>query len=356
MFLDEAIIYTRGGNGGNGCVSFHRERRTPRGGPDGGDGGKGGDVIIKANNQKATLMDISSRVKYIAENGRHGEGNGRHGKRGKDLIIEVPVGTIVKDRDTGRTLKDFQEHNQWVRIAKGGKGGRGNKRFATSTRQTPRFAEKGQPGQERRLKLELKLFADVGIIGLPNAGKSTLLSRLSRAHPKIAAYPFTTLFPQLGIAELEDFRRIVMADLPGLIEGAHKGTGLGDKFLRHIERTKILLHLIDIAPISGPEPKEAYNITRREMELYNPELSKKKEIVVANKIDLLEEGDYMAKVKDLEEHIQQPVYPVSAATGKNLGCLLQTLAQTLEEIMAQKSPEETAPAQLSVVSNQSTEN
>lgn len=342
MFLDEAVIYVKGGNGGNGCVSFRRERWVPRGGPDGGAGGRGGDVIIKANNQKATLMDISSRVKYIAENGRHGEGNNRHGKRGRDLIIEVPVGTVVKDRDTGRILKDFQAHGQWVRIAKGGVGGRGNKSFATSTRQAPRFAEKGKPGQERWLRLELKLFADVGIIGLPNAGKSTLLSRLSRAHPKIATYPFTTLFPQLGIAELEDFRRIVIADLPGLIEGAHKGTGLGDEFLRHIERTKILLHLIDIAPLSGPEPKEAYNIIRREMELYNPELSKKKEIVVANKIDLMEETDYMEKVKDLEGHIKQPVYPVSAVTGKNLGHLLHAIARTLEELVSQKSPEETS--------------
>jgi GTP-binding protein len=340
MFLDEAVIYVRGGNGGNGCVSFRRERQAPRGGPDGGDGGRGGDVIIRANNQKTTLMDISSRVKYIAENGRNGEGKTRNGKRGRDLVIEVPVGTVVKDRDTRRTLKDFQEHGQWVRIARGGRGGRGNKRFATSTRQAPRFAEKGQPGQERRLKLELKLFADVGIIGLPNAGKSTLLSRLSRAHPKIAEYPFTTLFPQLGIAELGDFRRIVLADLPGLIEGAHKGTGLGDEFLRHIERTKILLHLIDIAPISGPEPKEAYHVIRREIELYNPELSKKKEIVALNKIDLMGEEEYMEKVKELEEHLQQPVYPISAATGKNLGHLLQAMGQAIEGLTAQKGPEE----------------
>ncbi len=331
MFLDEAVIYVKGGNGGNGCVSFRRERQAPRGGPDGGDGGRGGDIIIRANNQKTTLMDISSKVKYVAENGRHGEGKNRYGKRGNDLIIEVPVGTVVKDRDTGRILKDFKEHGQWVRIARGGRGGRGNKRFATSVRQAPRFAEKGQPGQERWLRLELKLFADVGIIGLPNAGKSTLLSRLSRAHPKIAEYPFTTLFPQLGIVELGDFRRIVMADLPGLIEGAHKGTGLGDEFLRHIERTKILLHLIDIAPLSGPEPREAYQVVRREMELYNPELSKKKEIVVANKIDLLEK-DYTEIVKNLEEHIQQPVYPISAATGKNLGRLLHIIAQTLDEL------------------------
>ncbi len=343
MYLDEALIYAKGGDGGHGCVSFRREKFVPKGGPDGGDGGKGGDVIIRANNQKATLMDISSRVKYIAENGRHGQGKTRYGRNGEDLILEVPVGTIIKDRDTGRILKDLKEHEQWVRIARGGKGGRGNKHFATATRRTPRFAEKGKPGQERWLKLELKLFADVGIVGLPNAGKSTLLSRFSRAHPKIAEYPFTTLYPQLGIVALEDFRRIVMADLPGLIEGAHKGVGLGDEFLRHVERTKILLHLIDIAPLSGPEPKEAYYIIRREMERYNPELTKKREIVAANKIDLLEEDVYMEKVKDLEQHLQQPVYPISAVTGKNLGTLLKAITQTIDELTAQKSPPETAP-------------
>ncbi|OHB91283.1 MAG: GTPase ObgE [Planctomycetes bacterium RIFCSPHIGHO2_02_FULL_52_58] len=344
MFLDEAVIYVKGGNGGNGCVSFRREKGVPKGGPDGGDGGWGGDVIIKANDQKATLMDISSRIKHMAENGRHGEGSTRYGKGGSDLILEVPVGTIVKDRDTGRILKDFHEHDQWVRIARGGRGGRGNKRFATSTRQTPRFAEKGLPGHERWLRLELKFFADVGIVGLPNAGKSTLLSRLSSARPKIADYPFTTLFPQLGIVELGDFRRVVVADLPGLIEGAHKGTGLGDAFLKHIERTKVLIHLIDVAPLSGPEPKEAYHVIRREMELYSPELSRKKEIVVVNKIDLLEEGDCAEKVRDLEKHIHRPVHLISAVTGKNLDRLLHAIAQTLEELASQKTQEETALA------------
>lgn len=340
FFVDEAVIHVKGGDGGHGCVSFRRERYVPRGGPDGGDGGRGGNVILRVSPNVDTLIDLSSRVEYVAQNGRHGEGSTRHGRSGKDLVIELPVGTVIKDKETGRVLKDLQEPGQWVKIARGGRGGRGNKHFATSTNRAPRFAEKGQKGQERWLRLELKLFADVGIIGMPNVGKSTLLSKVSRAHPKIADYPFTTLYPQLGIVEIADFRRIVVADLPGLILGAHSGVGLGDEFLRHTERTKILLHLIDIAPLSGPDPVKAYHIIRKELELYSPELSKKREIIAANKIDLLDEPTCLEKVKYLEKKLSLPVYPISAITGKNLPALLEVIAKTLDELSQEKKVEE----------------
>ncbi|MFQ5861594.1 MAG: GTPase ObgE [Candidatus Brocadiales bacterium] len=342
MFIDEATIYVKGGDGGHGCVSFRREKFVPKGGPDGGDGGKGGDVILRTSAKIDTLMDITSRVKYMAENGRHGEGSNKHGRNGKNLIMHLPVGTVVKDRDSGRVLKDLTEPGQWIRIARGGRGGRGNKYFASSTNRTPRIAERGEKGKERWLKLELKLVADVGVIGMPNAGKSTLLSRISKAHPKIAEYPFTTLYPHLGIVEIEEYRRIVVADLPGLIQGAHSGVGLGDEFLRHVERTKLLLHLIDIAPKSGPDPLEAYRIIRKELELYNPELSKKREIIAANKIDIIDETLYKKRVKSLEETISQPVYGISAKKGNNLEVLLKVVAETLRTLSSETRLEETA--------------
>ena len=248
MFVDEAVIFVKGGAGGNGCVSFRREKYISHGGPDGGNGGKGGDVIFNVSDKIDTLLDLTSRVKNIAESGAHGKGSTKRGKDGKDLSIELPSGTIVKDKESGRVLKDMSTAGESIIIARGGRGGRGNKHFATSINQVPRQAEKGKPGEERWLILELKLIADVGIIGMPNAGKSTLLSRISAARPKIAEYPFTTLQPQLGIVEVEDCRRFVAADIPGLIEGAHRGIGLGDEFLRHIERTKLLLHLLDVSP------------------------------------------------------------------------------------------------------------
>ncbi len=242
MFVDEAVIFVKGGDGGNGCVSFRREKYVPYGGPDGGDGGKGGDIIIHVSDKIDTLLDLTSRVKYIAGNGAHGKGSTKRGKDGNDLSINLPRGTVIKDRESGRILKDMDTAGENLVIARGGRGGRGNKCFATSTNQVPRQAEKGRPGEERWLILELKLLADVGLIGMPNAGKSTLLSRISAARPKIADYPFTTLQPQLGIVEVEDYRRFVVADIPGLIEGAHRGVGLGDEFLRHIERTRLLSH------------------------------------------------------------------------------------------------------------------
>ncbi|MGR3310984.1 MAG: GTPase ObgE [Candidatus Brocadiales bacterium] len=332
MFVDEAAIYVKGGDGGNGCVSFRREKFVPRGGPDGGDGGNGGSVILLVSQRVETLFDISSRVKYIAESGKHGEGTRKHGKKGKDLIIELPVGTVVKDKETGRILKDLKRQEESVVIARGGRGGRGNKHFASATNQVPRNAEEGKPGEERHLNLELKLFADVGLIGLPNAGKSTLLSRLSAARPKIAGYPFTTLYPQLGIVEVDNFRRFVVADMPGLIAGAHAGIGLGDEFLRHIERTKILVHILDISPVAKPEPVEAYHIIRNELTLYNPEVAKRTEIIVANKIDLLDNETGLARVQYLENQLLKRIYPISAVTGKNIDKLKKAVANALDEL------------------------
>lgn len=345
MFIDEATIYVAGGDGGHGCVSFRREKFVPKGGPDGGDGGKGGDVILHASKKINTLIDISSMVKYIAGNGRHGEGSNKQGRSGEDLTLHLPAGTVVKDRDSGRVLKDLAEPGQYVRIARGGRGGRGNKYFASPTNRTPRTAEKGEKGQERWLKLELKLVADVGIIGMPNAGKSTLLSCISRAHPKIAEYPFTTLYPHLGIVEIGKYRRIVVADVPGLIKGAHSGAGLGDKFLRHVERTKLLLHLIDITPKSGPEPLEAYRIVREELELHSLELSKKKEIIAINKIDLVDDALCEKTAKSLEDTLSQPVYTISSKTGRNLNTLLKVVADTLEALSGEMRSKATAITQ-----------
>ncbi len=272
MFIDEVRIYVKGGDGGDGCVSFRRERFIPRGGPNGGDGGKGGDVIIRASKEIDTLLDVTSKVKFIAEDGGKGQNRNKNGKNGKDLIINVPKGTLIKDLKSGRIIKDLKENDESITIARGGRRGRGNAYFKSPTNQTPRFAEEGRNGKERWLKLELKLIADVGIIGLPNAGKSTFLSRISSARPKIADYPFTTLQPQLGIVELEDYKRLVFADIPGLIEGAHSGTGLGNTFLRHIERTRVVVHLIDI---SATDLLETYNLVRNELALFSSRLSEK---------------------------------------------------------------------------------
>ncbi len=342
MFIDEATIYVKGGDGGHGCVSFRREKFVPMGGPDGGNGGKGGDVIIVASERIDTLMDITSKVKYVAEDGRSGEGSDREGRSGKDLVICLPLGTLVKDRDSGRVLKDLTEPGQDVCIAKGNKGGKGNRHFVTPTNRAPRIAETGKKGQERWLKLELKLVADIGIIGMPNAGKSTLLSRISKAHPKIAPYPFTTLQPHLGIVKIEEYRTIVVADLPGLIEGAHSGVGLGDEFLRHVERTKLLLHLVDAAPRSGQDPVETYRMIRRELELYNPELSNKREIIVVNKTDLVDQDTCTKIVKSLEQTASRPVYSISAKTGNNLNTLLEAIAGAFDTFSKEAESGETA--------------
>jgi len=338
MFIDEAEIYIRAGKGGDGCLSFRREKFLPKGGPDGGDGGDGGSVILQAAEGVDTLLDFTGRHHWIAENGRSGQGKDMTGRAGEDLVIKLPPGTLIYDRETGVLLKDLSQLGDEAVAAMGGKGGRGNRRFATPTNQAPRVAEPGQPGEERWLRLELKLIADVGIVGLPNAGKSTLLSRLSRARPKIADYPFTTLVPQLGIAELSDYRRFVLADLPGLIEGAHQGVGLGDAFLRHIERTRVVLHLVDVQPPEGaPRPAEAYRTIRRELLAYSRELAEKPEIVAANKTDLLADG---AGVGSLAAEIGCPVLSISAVSGVGLPELTERL---WEMVAAGRTPTKAPP-------------
>ena len=337
MFIDEAVIYVKGGDGGNGCVSFRREKYVPHGGPDGGQGGDGGDVIFNISDKIETLLDLTSRVKYVAESGLNGKGSTKRGKDGKDLAINLPKGTIVKDKESGRVLKDMSTVGESIIIARGGRGGRGNKYYATSINQVPRQAELGKPGEARWLCLELKLLADVGLIGMPNAGKSTMLSRLSAARPKIAEYAFTTLRPQLGVVSVEDCRRFVVADIPGLIEGAHSGIGLGDEFLRHIERTKLLVHLLDVSPYAVTTPLDAYHIVRRELQQYNPMLAEKPEIIVANKIDLLDEEDGAECIQTLEKNISKPVCPVSMVTGKNINMLIRRIVSALDDIQAQTS-------------------
>lgn len=331
MFIDEADIYVRGGRGGDGCVSFRREKHVPRGGPDGGDGGDGGSVIIRADEQLTTLLDMTQRARYLAGNGRPGSGKRRSGKSGEDVVIRIPVGTILRDRDRGNILRDLTEPGEEVRVARGGRGGHGNKYFATAIDQTPRYAEEGRPGGERWLHLELKLIADVGLVGLPNAGKSTLLSHMSSAHPKIADYPFTTLQPQLGIVEGGDLARFVLADIPGLIEGAHQGVGLGDEFLKHIERTRLILHVVDAAPPEGsPAPDEAYRVLRKELAAYSPELAARPEIVVANKMDLTGAEDGLKLLDPLV--VDRDLCAVSAAAGTGLDDLKRCILKTLREL------------------------
>ncbi|MCG3132670.1 MAG: GTPase Obg [Phycisphaerae bacterium] len=323
MFVDSAEILVRAGKGGNGCISFRREKFVPHGGPDGGDGGDGGGVFVHAAPDVETLLDFSGKHHWIAQSGQPGAGSNRTGRSGENLVINLPPGTQVFDRDTGVLLIDLNEVGQRVCIAEGGKGGRGNRRFATPTNRAPREAEEGTPGVERALRLELKLIADVGLVGLPNAGKSTLLSRLSRAKPKIADYPFTTLSPQLGIVELSDHRRFVVADIPGLIEGAHEGAGLGDAFLRHIERTRVIVHLVDVGSrTDAPSAIDAYHLIRRELEAYNPVLARKRELVVATKIDLTGGED---AANELRDALGGEVLAISAATGRRLAELKERI-------------------------------
>jgi GTP-binding protein len=328
MFIDKAKIWVKAGDGGNGCMSFRREKFIPKGGPDGGDGGKGGSVYFQAVEDLDTLMDFAGKHHWRARNGQPGSGSNKHGADGQDLIIKVPPGTLIYDAELELPLKDLNEIGMKVCICRGGRGGKGNKAFATSTNQTPRYAEPGKKGQERNLRLELKLIADIGIVGMPNAGKSTLISRCSAARPKIADYPFTTLEPVLGIVELSDFRRFVMADIPGLIEDSHRGAGLGIEFLKHIERTRIIVHILDIMPVDGSESAKNYKAIRKELKLYSKALSEKEEVIVANKIDLDPDGKI---VKELKKKIRKKVYPISAVTGNGVKELTELLWEKIKE-------------------------
>jgi len=332
MFVDEIDIFVKGGDGGAGCVSFRREKYVPHGGPDGGDGGDGGSVWLEADPSLTTLLDYHYKRHYHAERGQHGEGSNRHGASGGDLVLKVPLGTVVADRDTGERLGDLTSAGQRILAVRGVRGGRGNARFATATNRAPRRADLGRPGAERWLHLELKLLADVGVIGFPNAGKSTLVSRVSAAKPKIADYPFTTLEPTLGIVRVDDERTFVIADLPGLIPGAAEGRGLGHQFLRHTERTRLLLHMLDLDPQTARDPLDDLHVINRELGAYSPALAERPQIVVANKADL---SETQARREAIERHCAAhdlPFHVISAVTGAGLVDLMRAVAKKLEEL------------------------
>lgn len=336
-FVDEASIHVKAGDGGDGCMSFRRERFIPKGGPDGGDGGKGGDVTLQTDNQLSTLLDLSYPKKFQANRGAHGKGKDQTGRSGTDLVIRVPVGTLVRDEETSELLQDLLFDGQRFVVARGGRGGRGNARFATSINRAPRRADKGERGQERHLRLELKLLADVGIIGFPNAGKSTLLSKISSARPKIADYAFTTLVPNLGVVERENAFPFVVADIPGIIEGASRGAGLGLTFLRHIERTRLLIDLLDISGGPFNDPVKAFYVLNDELKTYHPSLPMKTQIVALNKIDLPAVQD---RVKDYIrgfKKIGYNPYLISAMTGEGVEALIEAVSHALQSISKEQS-------------------
>ncbi|SHF13579.1 GTP-binding protein [Thermoanaerobacter uzonensis DSM 18761] len=331
MFIDTARIYIKAGDGGNGIISFRREKYVAYGGPDGGDGGKGGDVIFVTDPNLSTLLDFKYRKKYVAQNGENGRGKNQYGKNGEDLYIKVPVGTLIINDETGEIIADLVKPNQKAIVLKGGKGGRGNTKFATSTLKTPRFAESGEKGKEMWVRLELKLLADVGLIGFPNAGKSTLLASCTRAKPKIANYPFTTLTPNLGVVEHKG-KSFVMADIPGLIEGAHRGEGLGHDFLRHIERTKMLIHVVDVSGNEGRDPIEDFEKINEELKLYSERLLTLPQIVAANKIDIQSSKEnFSAFEKEIKKRGYE-VYPISALTKEGIDKLLDKTIEILSSI------------------------
>ncbi len=332
MFIDEAKIHIAAGGGGNGCVAFRREKFVPRGGPSGGDGGRGGDIIFVSNPHLNTLLKFRYNPEFRAARGGHGEGSDRHGKDGADNTVTLPVGTVVYDAATGEKLWDFDAPDLRVIAAKGGRGGRGNARFATSTHQAPRHAEPGAPGELRDLRLELKLLADVGLIGFPNVGKSTLISRLSAAHPRIADYPFTTLAPSLGVVGLDRERSFVMADIPGLIAGAHEGKGLGIRFLRHVERTRLLLHLIDVAEDSGRDPRQDYAVILNELTSFSPAVAAKPMLLVASRIDLAGQGDSLNRLREFSVQRGLRLYEISSMTHAGLEELKEAIWAKLEQL------------------------
>ncbi len=332
MFIDEAKIFVAGGPGGNGCVAFRREKYVPRGGPSGGDGGRGGSVHLESNPHLNTLLKFRYNREFRAERGRHGEGSNRHGQDGDDLVISVPVGTIVFDATTGDRLWDFAAPGLRFLACRGGRGGRGNARFATPTRQAPRKAEPGGPGEARTLRLELKLLADVGLVGFPNVGKSTLITRLSAARPKIADYPFTTLEPCLGVVALDLEQSFVMADIPGLIAGAHEGRGLGTRFLKHVERTRLLVHLVDAAEHCGRDSVEDYWTIMKELESFNPTLAAKPMLLAASRVDAAGEGDRLIALREFCRAQGKPLYEISCMTGEGLEDLLRATWAMLEKI------------------------
>jgi GTP-binding protein len=341
MLVDEVKITVKAGDGGNGCLAFRREKYVPRGGPSGGDGGRGGDVFMVATIHRNTLLHFRFNPEYTAQRGRHGEGSNRTGHEGESLTIQVPVGTVVFDAETGEQVCDFTEDGQQWLAAKAGRGGRGNARFTSSTHQAPTEHEDGKPGEFKTLRLELKLLADVGLVGYPNAGKSTLISRISAARPKIADYPFTTLEPNLGVVQLPNDRSYVVADIPGLIEGAHEGKGLGIQFLKHVERTKVLAHLVDMSE-TGRDPKHDFETLMAELEKFSPDMAKKPMLVIASKMDVAQDPKKVSALKRLAKKRGLPFFGISSATGQGIEELKFALAERVlaaDEVAAAKDPD-----------------
>ncbi len=327
LFIDEVIISVKAGDGGNGCLAFRREKYVPRGGPSGGDGGRGGDVVLVASEHHNTLLHFRFNPEHKGERGRHGEGSQRTGHDGASIDVPTPVGTVVYDAETGELLHDFTMPGDRFIVVRGGRGGKGNARFATSTHQTPTEHEDGKPGEERRLRLELKLLADVGLVGFPNAGKSTLISRISAARPKIADYPFTTLVPNLGVVSADDNRTFVVADIPGLIEGAHEGHGLGTQFLRHIERTRLLAHLVDVSETTGRDPVHDFEVVMGELASFSEDLAHKPMILVATKLDAAQDPERVASLEKLARNRGLAFFKISSVTGEGIDALKRAMAE-----------------------------